>query len=79
MAAELPAKPAGVALDLVEMNIDGQPAKMADYPPPYSDFAAHVNLASIPTNAQTADITFAVQKTRTVEFLVKPPKDEKAF
>ncbi len=26
-------------------------------------------------NAQTVDITLAVQKTRSVEFLVKPPKE----
>jgi hypothetical protein len=31
-------------------------------------------LTTIPADVQTVDITWAVQKTRTVEFLVKPPK-----
>lgn len=38
--------------------------------------SATVFLYSIPANARTLDISWAVQKTRTVEFLVKPPKAE---
>jgi hypothetical protein len=38
--------------------------------------AALINLHSIPTNVTSLDISWVVQKTRTVEFLVKPPKAE---
>ncbi len=73
LRAELPGQPAGVALDFVEMTVDGQPAAIAKVGPPTSASDAWLSLATIPANAQTADITFVVQKTRAVEFLVKPP------
>jgi hypothetical protein len=40
----------------------------------FSNRSAIMN--TIPTNATTMDFTFVVQKTRSVEFLVKPPKPE---
>jgi hypothetical protein len=33
-----------------------------------------IGLSALSTNAQTVDITLSVQKTRSVEFLLKPPK-----
>ncbi len=41
-----------------------------------SPFSHVLLIDALPTNAQTLDITFVVQKTRTVEFLVKPPEVE---
>ncbi len=38
--------------------------------------SAAVYLYSIPTDVRTLDLTWAVQKVRLVEFLVKPPKAE---
>ena len=42
----------------------------------YSTGPTSINLNSIPANITALDITWVVQKTRTVEFLVKPPKAE---
>ncbi len=69
--AALLGNPAGFALDFVQITLDGQPVTIADHGPRFSD--TYLDMRSIPANAQTADITFVVQKTRTVEFLVKPP------
>ena len=33
-----------------------------------------VSLRTVPADVKAVDITWAVQKTRLVEFLVKPPK-----
>ena len=49
----------------------GQAENMAPNSP---DFAYVVCVKCIPTNAKTMDFTLAVQKIRTVEFLVAPPK-----
>ncbi len=68
---ELPGKPKGVAIDFVDMTTDTGPAERYGYSA--SEFAYNLFVNSIPTNAHTIDITFAVQKTRSVEFLVKPP------
>jgi hypothetical protein len=70
--AELPGKPGGVALDFLEMKTDiGKATQLGSS---FPDFGYEVLLRSIPTNATTMDFTFVLQKTRTVEFLVKPPK-----
>ncbi len=70
--AELTGKTEGVALDFKEMTLDGRPAEIAQSAH-NSGLVCEWRMAPIPTNAQTADITFIVQKTRAVEFLVKPP------
>jgi hypothetical protein len=75
---DLPGRPAGVAVDVLKIITDGgQSLRVGEL----SGNGGHqsnpiISLHSIPTNAQTVDITFIVQKTRTVEFLVKPPKPE---
>ncbi len=40
----------------------------------WDPFARVIYLAAIPANAKTVDITFSVQKMRSVEFFVRPPK-----
>ena len=68
---ELPGKPAGMALDFLNMTIDAATTEPIHYSP--LDSALVIFLQSMPTNAHTADITWVVQKTRTVEFMIKPP------
>jgi hypothetical protein len=77
----------GVAVSLLQIVTD-KGDKIADYtqsgpsflgtvaPKEWTEFTRWIYLKSIPTNAQTLDITWVVQKTRTVEFLVKPPNAE---
>jgi hypothetical protein len=69
---ELPRKPAGVALDFLKMTTDAGEAEQYGSGTP--EFGYVVYVKTIPTNAQTVDLTFVVQKTRVVEFLVQPPK-----
>jgi hypothetical protein len=73
VSVELPGRPAGVALDFLDMTTDAGNAKK--YGSSSVDYAYEYNLSlqSIPTNAHSADITWVVQKTRSVEFLIKPP------
>ena len=71
---ELPGKPAGVALDFLKITTDTGKVETAEAGYFAGDFDFVQCLQSIPSNAQTVDITLVVQKTRTVEFLVKPPK-----
>jgi len=75
ITVELPGKPKGVALDFLSMKADaGKPEKYGSSEPDI--FSYTVGVKSIPANAKTMDFTFVVQKTRAVEFLVKPPKAE---
>ena len=70
---ELPDKPEGVAVDFLKVTTDtGERLglKVNGWEP----FRRLGGFTFIPTNAQSVDITLAVQKTRTVEFLVAPPK-----
>jgi hypothetical protein len=71
---ELPSKPAGVALNYLDSTTDA--GKPEHYGRSEGDYYVEELFKSLPTNAQTVDITFVVQKTRSVEFLVKPPKPE---
>ncbi len=71
---ELLGKPGGVALDFLDMTTDAGPVERYGYS--YLDSGYRLAVKSIPTNATTANITWVVQKTRTVEFLLKPPKIE---
>jgi hypothetical protein len=71
---ELPGKPKGVAMDFLEMKADAGEAEK--YGSEFLDFGYVVCVESIPANAKTMDFTFVVQKTRSVEFLVQPPKPE---
>ena len=75
VTVELPGKPMGVALDFLGMKADAGQVKRHDFGRPDA-FAYTFWVDSIPTNAKTMDFTFVVQKTRMVEFLVKPPKGE---
>jgi hypothetical protein len=52
----------------------GAPWAEGDYAWP--DTAQFVAMKSIPGDAKTLDLTWVVQKTRSVEFFVKPPKGE---
>jgi hypothetical protein len=73
---ELPTHPDGFALDFVEITTDTR-EKPVKYGETWrSPFDRAVLLKSIPASVQTMDITWLVQKTRSVEFLVKPPKPE---
>ena len=74
VAVELPGKPKGVVLDFLRMKADtGQAEKSGAG---NLAFGYQVALKSIPANAKTMDFTFVVQKTRSVEFLVRPPQPE---
>jgi hypothetical protein len=64
--------PSGVAVDLAKMTTDsGEEVQIKGNT--WGRFLRIIDVAAIPTNAQTVDITLAVQKTRSVEFFVKPP------
>lgn len=72
---DLPSRSAGVAVDVIKVITDsGQALRV--FGGGWHEANPSMVLQSIPTNAQTVDITMVVQKTRTVEFLVKPPKAE---
>jgi len=75
VTAELPGKPKGVAIDFLSMKADAGQAEQYGSSEP-DNFSYRVLVTSIPANAKTMDFTFVVQKTRAVEFLVKPPKPE---
>ena len=69
---ELPDHPEGVTVDLVKLTTDAGDELKATRND-WSPFGHIFHLPAIPTNAKTVDLTLVVQKTRTVEFLVKPP------
>jgi len=72
VAVELPDHPEGVAVDFVKMVADiGE--TFEKHGNSWKPFYRGASLKFIPTNAQTVDITWVVQKMRSVEFLVKPP------
>ena len=71
---ELPRKPAGVALDFLKMTTNAVETEV--YGSPLPEFGSVDYVYNIPTNAKTMDLTWVVQKTRTVEFLVPPPKPQ---
>jgi hypothetical protein len=71
---ELPSKPEGAALDFWKLKTDAGTAVYDTGNP--LDFSYTLYLKSISANTKTVDVTMAVQKTRSVEFLVKPPKAE---
>jgi hypothetical protein len=75
ITVELPDKPAGKAVDFVELSADAG-RKLTGYSVSRSDYWSANLVSSIPSNVKTVNITWAVQKTHTVEFLVKPPKAE---
>jgi hypothetical protein len=69
---ELPGKPDPVAIDFMGMETDAGRAE--GYESEFRDSAYVIYVQNIPTNARTMNLTLVVQKTRTVEFLVQPPK-----
>jgi hypothetical protein len=73
--AYIPRHPAGVTVDLVRMVTDGG-EEIPIVRNRWDPFSRETELAAIPTNTQTVNITWAVQKMRSVEFYVKPPKAE---
>jgi hypothetical protein len=75
VTVELPGKPKGVALDFLDMKADVGQAELSGYSSS-DEFSSAIYVKNISTNAKTMDFTFVVQKTRAVEFLVKPPKEE---
>jgi hypothetical protein len=70
IALELPDKPAGMAVDFLGLTADTG-WKAGGYSYREGDVSAGV-LLSIPAGAATLNVTWSVQRTRTVEFLVKP-------
>jgi hypothetical protein len=71
VTVELPGKPDGVAIDFMDMKADAGQAETYGFS--YTTFSHTVCVKTIPVSAKTMDFTFVVQKTRSVEFLVKPP------
>jgi hypothetical protein len=72
VCVEIPGEPEGFVLDPVEADTDAGPVK----PFQIGDGAHGIhnfNFISIPDNATRMDLTFALQKPRTVEFTFKPP------
>jgi hypothetical protein len=72
---ELVNHPDGFVVDFVQLNADTgwKPRESSNR---QTTNSAGVYLFSIPADVRTLDLTWAVQKVRTVEFLVKPPKPE---
>jgi len=67
--------PKGVAIDLLGIKDDA--GKAGPFGSTWERSSCTVAfMASIPANVKTMDFSFVVQKTRAVEFLVKPPKRE---
>ena len=66
---ELPDKPNDVVLDFLGPNYATAAFPAQVSPETDSSYLLHINLKAISANAQTMDLTFAVQKTRSVEFL----------
>lgn len=73
----LPDKSSGVSVDLLDMTTDA--GVVVGYGNSSTGSKDHWYFHQVvPTNATTADITLVVQKTRAVDFFVKPPKFEPA-
>jgi hypothetical protein len=72
ITVELPDKPAGMAIALCHPDVTDKYELVQAEELPGSLYT--VNWILIPTNRTTFDLTFVVQKTRSVEFLVAPPK-----
>lgn len=72
---ELVNPPDGFVVDFMQLNADTgwKPQESSNRQTPNS---AAVYLYSIPAEVRTLDLTWAVHKVRSVEFLVKPPKPE---
>ena len=73
VAVELSGHPEGVAVDFVKMIADTGEI-FEKHGNSWRPFYRGASLKFIPTNAETVDITWVVQKTRSVEFFVKPPE-----
>lgn len=73
VVVELVNPPEGWVVDFVQLNADTgwRPKEWSNWQTANS---AVVTLFSIPPDVRSLDLTWAVQKVRTVEFLVKPPK-----
>jgi hypothetical protein len=70
ITVEAPGRAGQVALDFVELKTDTGERMGQGYS---QEARVDVQMPRMSTNASTMNITFAVQKTRSVEFLVKPP------
>jgi hypothetical protein len=75
ITAELLRKSVGVVVDFMQVTTDTG-WEINGYSSRQSDSSQVVGLPYIPNNVATMDITWLVQKTRSVGFLVKPPKAE---
>ena len=73
VAVELPDHPEGVAVDFVKMIADTGET-FEKHGNGWMPFWRRATLKFIPSNTQTVDITWVVQRMRSVEFLVKPPR-----
>ena len=69
---ELPDKPSDVALDFVRAVTDTG-ATVQKIRDSGDGSSLEIQFQRLPANAKTVDLTFRLQKTRTVEFLFRPP------
>ena len=72
LTIELPNKSPDLAFDLWDVKTDQGEANQFGRSEPANSYT--LTFRSIPTNATKMDLTFVLQKTRTVEFTFKPPK-----
>lgn len=73
---EIPGKPAGMAVDLLSADTDeGTVNPMMSFSDDGYAYEAILMDRDSSAQATNMNLTFAVQKTRSVEFLVKPPKE----
>jgi len=72
ITVELLNHPKDFVADFIEFNTDAGRV-LTDWSYAHGTDSTTLYLFSIPTNAHTLNITWVVQQTRTVKFLVKPP------
>jgi hypothetical protein len=71
IVVETPGNPPGVAVDILEVTTDGGKNVLGNL---YGAGGSYtLDMMDFPANATNLDIRLVVQKTRTVEFYVKPP------
>jgi hypothetical protein len=75
VVVELVNHPDGFVVDFVQLN-ENTGWKPKEWSNGHTANSATLYLFSIPADVRTLDLSWAVQKVRTVEFLMKPPKPE---
>ena len=75
VAVEFPAYPEGLTVDFVKMTTDTGET-IEKHGNTWTPVYRAASMKFIPPNVKTVDITWVVQKMRSVEFLVKPPSTD---